>query len=292
MKKFCHLWGIKQRISSAYNPVSNKRAEVGVKSAKRLIRDNVGPDGSLNTNQFIQALLAHRNSPDPATGVSPAQIVFGHQIRDIIPSTDYTPQSKWSDLARKREDCFLRRHYMRGEKLDAQAKALKQLKQGDTVYIQNQTGPSPKSWDKSGQIVQCLPHDSFLIKIDGSNHLTKRNRRFLRQFTPFSEACMDTRVTAPEPASQDDGSRPNNSSCTPPQPRRSPRNHHQKFEAPVVSNCEQSNPTQPHLLDTVNCSLVDTPLVVALASMLLSSAQDSQIASPVEDFSRGGHQQP
>ena len=56
MKKFCHLWGIKQRISSAYNPVSNKRAEVGVKSAKRLIKDIVGPDGSL-INLFRHCLL-------------------------------------------------------------------------------------------------------------------------------------------------------------------------------------------------------------------------------------------
>ena len=48
-----------------------------------------------------------------------------------------------------------------------------------------------------------------------------------------------------------------------------------KFETPMVSNCEQSNPTQPHFLDTVTHSLVNNPLVVALGSMLLSSAQDS-----------------
>ena len=34
--QFCNVWGIKQRISSAYHPTGNKRAEVGVKSAKTL----------------------------------------------------------------------------------------------------------------------------------------------------------------------------------------------------------------------------------------------------------------
>ena len=32
-KDFCKLWGIHHRISTAYNPAANKRAEVGVKSA-------------------------------------------------------------------------------------------------------------------------------------------------------------------------------------------------------------------------------------------------------------------
>ena len=59
MRQFCSTWGIVHRVSSAYHPVSNKRAEIAVKSAKRLIRDAVGPSGSLNTNRFTQALLNH-----------------------------------------------------------------------------------------------------------------------------------------------------------------------------------------------------------------------------------------
>ena len=62
MVSFCNTWSIKQRISSSYHPTGNKRAEVGVKSAKRLIRNNIGPSGILKTNQFTQALLNHRNN--------------------------------------------------------------------------------------------------------------------------------------------------------------------------------------------------------------------------------------
>ena len=77
---FCSRWGIKQRVSSSYHPSSNKIAEVAVKSSKRMVRDNINADGSLNGDKFCRALLIHRNNPDPATGVSPAQILFGRHI--------------------------------------------------------------------------------------------------------------------------------------------------------------------------------------------------------------------
>ena len=187
MRKFCKNWGVTQRISSSYHPQSNKRAELGVKSAKRLIRDNTGPSGSLNTNQFYQALLAHRNCLDSTSKVSPAQIVYGHSVRDLIPAINYTPREEWSTLARKREDCFLRRHYKKCEPLEANARDLQQILPGDNVFIQDQTGPTPKRWSKSGVIVESLPHDSFLVRIDGSRHISRRNRRFLRKFIPFGQ---------------------------------------------------------------------------------------------------------
>ena len=187
MDSFCRTWGIKQRISSAYHPTGNKRAEVGVKSAKRLIRDNVGQSGTLKTNQFTQALLNHRNTPDPLSKVSPAQIVFGREIRDIIPRISYKPRSQWSDLAASRETAFLQRHYAKSE-LPRPQKSLSELSIGDKVYIQDQNGASPRRWSKSGVIVQSLPFQSYLVLIDGSRKLTKRNRQYLRRFVPFSQS--------------------------------------------------------------------------------------------------------
>ena len=51
------------------------------------------------------------------------------------------------------------------------------------VYVQNQFGPHPTKWDKSGVVVEVEDNDQYLIKIAGSGRLTLRNRRFLRQFT-------------------------------------------------------------------------------------------------------------
>ena len=75
--EFLRKWGIMHRKSSAYHPKSNGRAEVAVKTVKRLLRSNVGPHGSLNTDRFLRAVIQLRNTPDPDCGVSPAEIVFG-----------------------------------------------------------------------------------------------------------------------------------------------------------------------------------------------------------------------
>ena len=120
--------------------------ELGVKSAKRIIRDNVDINGSLNTNNFYQALLAQRNCPDPESNVSPAQVVCGHAVRDIIPATDYAPREEWSQLATRQEECFLRRHFRKCEPLESQARNLTELLPGDLVCIQDQAGPTPKKW--------------------------------------------------------------------------------------------------------------------------------------------------
>ena len=81
---FLKRWGVKSRISSAYNPQSNGRAEVAVKSAKRLLRSNIGPTGSLDTDKLLRALLQLRNTPDADCNLSPAQIIYGRPIRDAF----------------------------------------------------------------------------------------------------------------------------------------------------------------------------------------------------------------
>ena len=82
---FFKHWGVRHRLSAAYNPESNGRAEVGVKSMKRLLSGNLRVDGSLDSDKVITGLLQYRNTPEPTTGMSPAAILFGRQIMDKIP---------------------------------------------------------------------------------------------------------------------------------------------------------------------------------------------------------------
>ena len=51
------------------------------------------------------------------------------------------------------------------------------------VFVQNQNGPHPTKWDRSGVIVECRDYDQYLVKLDGTGQLTLRNRRFLRKYT-------------------------------------------------------------------------------------------------------------
>jgi hypothetical protein len=81
-QNFLRAWGIKHRVSSVSFPQSNGRAEVAVKTAKRLLMSNTGPTGNLDNDSFLRAMLQLRNTPDPDCNVSPAQIIFGCPLRD------------------------------------------------------------------------------------------------------------------------------------------------------------------------------------------------------------------
>ncbi|XP_044170480.1 uncharacterized protein K02A2.6-like [Acropora millepora] len=53
---FFRLWGVRHRVSSAHFPQSNGRAEVAVKSAKRLLMSNMSSIGSLDHDRFLRAM--------------------------------------------------------------------------------------------------------------------------------------------------------------------------------------------------------------------------------------------
>jgi hypothetical protein len=54
------------------------------------------------------------------------------------------------------------------------------LEVGTAVAIQNQTGPNPTEWDKTGNVLEKKPNSEVMIEVDGCRHITKRNRRFVR----------------------------------------------------------------------------------------------------------------
>ena len=105
MNTFYKKWGIKQRKSSAYYPKSNGRAEAAMKSMKRAIRGNVGPNGSLNSYNITASLLQYRNTPLRNTGLSPAQMLLGRSLRDTVPQpmSAYCVSPQWEASIRQRE---------------------------------------------------------------------------------------------------------------------------------------------------------------------------------------------
>ena len=198
-QEFLKLWGCRHRVSSAYFPHSNLRAEQGVKVAKQLIRDNTHKmSGSLDTDKFSRAILCYRNTPLRDIGRSPAQIVTGRQLRDHMPSNpaNYRPSKEWLVTKEMRELALAKRYARQGEVWGEHTKELPKLPLGATVSVQNQHGPKPKHWDRTGTIVEVLPHQQYKVKMDGSGDVSLRNRRFLKKIIPIQSF-----LSKPQPSS-------------------------------------------------------------------------------------------
>ncbi len=114
-QRFLRDWGVRHRLSSVAFPHSNCRAEIGVKSCKRMLMDNTGPDGPLDTKALQIAMLAYRNCPDRDTKMSPAMILFGRSIHYFIPIMPgkFKPQQAWVENADLRESALRKRYFAR-----------------------------------------------------------------------------------------------------------------------------------------------------------------------------------
>ena len=251
-RKFLRTWGVNHRLSSVAFPHSNCRAEVAVKTMKRLITDNTGEKGDLDTDAVQRAILQYRNTPDPDTKVSPAMCVFGRMIRDFIPVIPgkYLPHDTWRDTIRAREDALRKRHIKTHEYWSEHTKHLPALAVGDYVRIQNQTGQHPNKWDRTGTVVEVKQHDQYQVKVDGSGRVTLRNRRFLRKFTPI------TRPEPPRPIAIDLGMRLDPTPLTPLPPHVAPTTPAHPTQAPDVTERSHPHGSQSPVAPTA----VTTPL--------------------------------
>ena len=182
-QKFLEQYGVHHRVSSAFFPHSNSRAELAIKSAKRLLRDNVGAEGDLTNDRFLRAVLQYRNTPHPDTRLSPAQVIYGRQIRDFFPvvNNKYEPKQEWGLIQEARELAMARRLDRDGARLAEHTKKQAVLPIGTQVAVQNQTGRFAKKWDKSGIVIDNKDYDKVLVRLDGSRRITTRNRQFVKK---------------------------------------------------------------------------------------------------------------
>ena len=179
-QKLLSQWGTHHRISSVAHPRSNGRAEVGVKSMKRLLMDNIGPNGHLHTDNFLEAILQYRNTPDAATGISPAKYVFHRPIRDFLPDINIGKIMDWEVTTKQHQEAREKHSTKHMSALQEHTRVLPQLQVGDKVFVQNQVGVTPTRWDQTGVVTEVRQFDQYMIKLDHSGRETLRNRKYLK----------------------------------------------------------------------------------------------------------------
>ena len=265
-QRFLAQWGVHHRVSSVAFPHSICRAEIGVKTTKRLLMDNIAADGSLNNDAFQRAILQYRNTPDRDTRVSPAQCLFGQPIRDYIPilAGRYEPHNMWQDTLVRREDALRDRHIKCAERLSEHTKRLPPLVVGDKVRIQNQTGPHPLKWDRTGVIIEVRQFDQYAIRIDGSRRITLRNRKFLRKYIPAIDLIVNYRSPPPPLPSPPNLVRPQSPTMNSPPPSdpTSPTTPQKGHTEPVhLVPTRSPAPTNPIPADNTPSMVIRTPTV-------------------------------
>lgn len=147
---------------------------------KKLVRGSwKSSAGEPDWEKLSEGLLMHRNTPS-YDGRSPAQVVFGHAVRDTLTAHRRTFAKEWQQAldevearaALKREK--VEKHY------NASAKELPRLKVTDRVAVQD---AQTRKWDRYGVIVEAMRHNDFLVKLT-SGRVLRRNRRFLVRRLP------------------------------------------------------------------------------------------------------------
>ena len=128
-------------------------------------------------------------------------------LRDHMPSNpaNYRPSKEWLVTKEMRELALAKRYARQGEVWGEHTKELPKLALGTTVSVQNQHGTKPKYWDRTGTIVEVLPHQQYKVKMDGSGDVSLRNRRFLKKIIPIQSVLAKPQPSSNTPPSDEVG---------------------------------------------------------------------------------------
>ena len=114
----------------------------------------------------------------------------------------FRPSKEWLVTKEQRELALAKRYARQEEVWSEHTKTLAELPVGAVVSVQNQAGNKPKRWDRTGTVVETLPHQQYKVRMDGSGDISLRNRRFLRRITPIQTVITSAPGTSSSPPSE------------------------------------------------------------------------------------------
>ena len=152
-------YNIHHRESSAYNPHSNNRVEMVVKTIKRMLFP-VNVRQNLQNDEFVRAITRYRNTPSEHNTISPNELLFGQTVRDFLPDNNEDMmerrarknQAEFEAKLMAREKAKLVKHEECAERWSEHTRNLLTLENSDSVAIQNGGNNTPTRWDLRGKV--------------------------------------------------------------------------------------------------------------------------------------------
>lgn len=174
-EEFCKRNDIINIPSSPYHPQSNGIAENGVKQMKKLIHCTYEPKlRTVDPEKWMKAHLLYHNTPRQPSGISPAQLLFGRDMRDGLPAArdNLVPRLR-VEVERRLQK--VREKQNRGLEW---RRELPILEPGQPVFIQN---PHSRRWDGEGIVIGFGQNSrEYVVEFNRNKKRYVRNRIFLK----------------------------------------------------------------------------------------------------------------
>lgn len=183
--EFCNylkINGIKQLFSPPYHPQSNGAAENAVKLIKNVIKKAQFEKQDINS-AIYRFLFDYRNAPHSITGVSPAESMFGRNLRGRL---DLILPNRNNDIISK------------VSKQQLKAKSVsKNIGIGDEVLVKNYVAPNKSIWN-AGKVVSNVGNVVYDVKTENGNIIRRHSNQIIqsRHSLPFSVSSDDEIVNS------------------------------------------------------------------------------------------------
>jgi hypothetical protein len=173
--QMCQMYVTKHFTSSPEYTQSNGLAENTVKQMKRILHCWYDTrNHRIDNDKLLEAVLLFRNSPRKLTDLSPAELMFGRQSRDRIPTPRhlYLPQYKTA-IEKKLQEAklALAKNQGRGTPLPL-------LPPGTKVFIQDRR---TKRLTMDGEVISKGQNEREYMVRDQNSRTFQMNRRFVKQ---------------------------------------------------------------------------------------------------------------
>ncbi len=188
-RKFTKEYNIVHHMSPPHHHQANGKAESDVKAAKKLLKKT-----ARSREDLYLAMANMRNTAQQGIGLSPAQRLFGHRTKTVLPTTHQLLKERADDT--HTVEMLKTNHERRKKYWDKSAKDLPHLKPRDYVRVKPYK-LGDKSWKKA-VVCQKLDRRSYEIETEGGRKL-RRVRTHLRK----SQAPTPTPTEATEGYSQE-----------------------------------------------------------------------------------------